>query len=76
MKKVCPWCHKPLTLPPSEFLGIRQALSFTQREMATRLGIKASHVAYLENGRRQPSTMLLAKYIKLAKRVLRRAPEA
>ena len=64
--KLCPWCHKPLTLPPSEYLAIREALGMTQREIAAKLGVKASHIAYLENGRRYPSPMLLGKIIKLA----------
>jgi len=64
--KLCPWCHKPLTLAPAEYLAIRQGLGMTQREIATKLGVKASHIAYLENGRRYPSPMLLAKIIKLA----------
>jgi transcriptional regulator with XRE-family HTH domain len=38
----------------------------TQREIAAKLGVKASHIAYLENGRRYPSPMLLAKILKLA----------
>ena len=37
----------------------------TQREVAAKLGVKASHIAYLENGRRYPSPMLLARIIKL-----------
>jgi transcriptional regulator with XRE-family HTH domain len=64
--KLCPWCHKPLTLAPSEYLAICEALGLTQREIAAKLGVKASHIAYLENGRRYPSPMLLGKIIKLA----------
>ena len=64
--KECPWCHKPLTLAPSEYLAIREALGMSQREIAVKLGVKASHIAYLENGRRFPSPMLLAKIIKLS----------
>lgn len=33
----------------------------TQREVAGRLGIKASHIAYLEGGQRRPSMGLLQK---------------
>ena len=29
----------------------REFLRLTQRELAAKLGVKASHVAYLENGR-------------------------
>lgn len=37
----------------------RQALALTQRELAVMLGVKASHVAYLESGRRRPSLAVL-----------------
>ncbi len=39
----------------------REFLRLTQRELATKLGVKASHVAYLENGRRGPSLALLKR---------------
>jgi transcriptional regulator with XRE-family HTH domain len=39
----------------------RGAYAYTQRELARKLGIKASHVAYLENGRRRPSLSLLSR---------------
>ncbi len=39
----------------------REAFALTQRELAHKLGVKASHVAYLENGRRRPSLSLLAR---------------
>jgi transcriptional regulator with XRE-family HTH domain len=39
----------------------RAAYALTQRELARKLGVKASHVAYLENGRRRPSLSLLAR---------------
>lgn len=39
----------------------REFLRLTQRELATKLGVKASHVAYLENGRRGPSLGLLKR---------------
>ncbi len=39
----------------------RGAYALTQRELARKLGVKASHVAYLENGRRRPSLSLLAR---------------
>ncbi len=39
----------------------RGAYAFTQRELARKLGVKASHVAYLENGRRRPSLSLLSR---------------
>jgi transcriptional regulator with XRE-family HTH domain len=37
----------------------RQILAMTQRELAVLLGVKGSHVAYLESGRRRPSLALL-----------------
>src|ERR1700674_140165 len=39
----------------------RGAYNYTQRELARKLGVKASHVAYLENGRRRPSLSLLSR---------------
>lgn len=39
----------------------REFLRLTQRELAAKLGVKASHVAYLENGRRGPSLSLLRR---------------
>src|ERR1700689_3122374 len=39
----------------------RGAYAYTQRELAAKLGVKASHVAYLENGRRRPSLSLLRR---------------
>ncbi len=39
----------------------REAFALTQRELARKLGVKASHIAYLENGRRRPSLSLLSR---------------
>jgi len=39
----------------------REAYALTQRELARKLGVKASHIAYLENGRRRPSLSLLSR---------------
>jgi transcriptional regulator with XRE-family HTH domain len=39
----------------------RQAHGLTQRELAARIGVKASHVAYLETGQRKPSLALLGR---------------
>lgn len=39
----------------------REAMGLTQRELAAKLAVKASHVAYLENGRRRPSLSLLGR---------------
>jgi DNA-binding transcriptional regulator YiaG len=70
--KLCPHCHKPLSLKPREYLMIREALGLTQREIAAKLGVKASHVAYLENGHRRPSPQLLAKILKLQEQAARK----
>jgi transcriptional regulator with XRE-family HTH domain len=43
----------------------RAAFGFTQRVLAKKLGCKASHVAYLENGRRRPSLGLLLRLAKV-----------
>ena len=37
----------------------RDGARMTQRELATAVGIKASHVAYIENGHRRPSIALI-----------------
>ena len=37
----------------------RDAFRLTQRQLAAKLGVKASHIAYLENGRRRPSLSLV-----------------
>ncbi len=39
----------------------RELLGLTQRELAAKIGVKASHVAYLENERRRPSLSLLKR---------------
>lgn len=39
----------------------RGTLGLTQRELALRLGVKPSHVAYLEKDRRRPSLALLSR---------------
>jgi transcriptional regulator with XRE-family HTH domain len=33
----------------------RDGARMTQRELAAAIGVKASHIAYIENGRRRPS---------------------
>ena len=42
----------------------RRAFGYSQRELARLVGIKASHIAYLENGRRLPSLGLLVRLAK------------
>src|SRR5271156_4100139 len=39
----------------------RALLRLTQRELALKLGVKPSHVAYLEKNRRRPSLGLLSR---------------
>ena len=39
----------------------RDALRFTQRDLAAKVGVKASHIAYIENGFRKPSLALLRR---------------
>jgi transcriptional regulator with XRE-family HTH domain len=39
----------------------RLELALTQRELANQLGVKASHVAYIESGRRKPSLTLIRR---------------
>jgi transcriptional regulator with XRE-family HTH domain len=42
----------------------RRAFGYSQRELARLVGVKASHIAYLENGRRLPSLGLLVRLAK------------
>jgi transcriptional regulator with XRE-family HTH domain len=39
----------------------REAFRLTQRELALKLGVKASHVAYIEGGMRRPSLSLVRR---------------
>ena len=39
----------------------RKELALTQRELAKKLGVEASHVAYLEGGKRNPSLALMGR---------------
>jgi transcriptional regulator with XRE-family HTH domain len=39
----------------------REALGLTQRALAQKLGVEASHVAFIESGRRKPSLKLVAR---------------
>jgi transcriptional regulator with XRE-family HTH domain len=45
----------------------RQALGLTQRELASRAGVKASHVAHLELGKRKLTLGLLNRFAKVLK---------
>ena len=42
----------------------RDGARMTQRDLAAAVGIKASHVAYIENGRRNPSIALINRLSK------------
>lgn len=39
----------------------REGLGLTQRGLAQKLGVEASHVAFIENGHRRPSLKLVAR---------------
>jgi transcriptional regulator with XRE-family HTH domain len=39
----------------------REVLGLTQRALAQKLGVEASHVAFIESGRRKPSLKLVAR---------------
>jgi transcriptional regulator with XRE-family HTH domain len=39
----------------------RESLGLTQRSLADKLGVEASHVAFLESGQRKPSLKLIAR---------------
>jgi transcriptional regulator with XRE-family HTH domain len=41
----------------------RDALKLTQRELAARVDVRASHVAYIESNRRRPSLSLLRRLV-------------
>ena len=66
----CPNCGVRLVPRPAEIRDLRVNAGLTQREMANQLGVKSSHVAYLENGRRSPSGDLILRYRKVEKTLL------
>jgi transcriptional regulator with XRE-family HTH domain len=39
----------------------REGMGLTQRRLAEKLGVEASHIAFIEGGRRKPSLRLVAK---------------
>ena len=39
----------------------RRELGMTQRELASQVGVKPSHIAYIENGKRKPSLRLATR---------------
>ncbi len=68
----CPNCGTRLVPHPEEIRELRISAELTQREMAGYLGVKSSHVAYLENGRRSPSGDLILRYRKVERKLLSR----
>jgi transcriptional regulator with XRE-family HTH domain len=53
---------KRTTMKLGEFLKARRtALGLTQRSLAQKLRVEASHVAFIESGRRKPSLKLVAR---------------
>jgi transcriptional regulator with XRE-family HTH domain len=48
-----------------EIVRQRQALKLTQSQLARKLGIEGSHVAYLEKGQRRPCVALVARLAEL-----------
>jgi transcriptional regulator with XRE-family HTH domain len=53
---------KRTTTKLGELLKARRAsLGLTQRSLAQKLGVEASHVAFIESGRRRPSLKLVAR---------------
>ena len=66
----CPNCGARLVPRPKEIRDLRLFARLSQREMADYLGVKSSHVAYLENGRRSPSRDLILRYRQIEKKLL------
>jgi transcriptional regulator with XRE-family HTH domain len=58
----CPNCGARIVPTPREFKQWREAAGLTQRKIAVLLKISAAHVAYLEQGRRSPSGLLIERY--------------
>lgn len=70
----CPHCGLQLVPSPKEWKHTREIVGrMTQREMAKALGVKASHIAYIENGHRNPSGDLILKYLALREQLYKNA---
>lgn len=70
----CPHCGLQLVPSPKEWKHTREIVGrMTQREMAKALGVKASHIAYIENGHRNPSGDLILKYLTLRESLYKNA---
>lgn len=48
-------------------LDTRTARGWTQRQLAARLGVRASHIAYIENAQRLPSLRLMGRMARVFK---------
>lgn len=75
--QVCPGCGTRIVPTAREIKELRTAAGLTQTEFARMLKVQASYIAYLENGRRNPSAVLIRRYRalerKLAARIADRA---
>ena len=60
----CPNCGARIIPTPKELKRWRLAAHLSQRKIGAILKISASHVAYLENGKRSPSGALIERYRK------------
>ena len=60
----CPYCGARIIPTPKELKRWRLAAHLSQRKIGAILKISASHVAYLENGKRSPSGSLIERYRK------------
>ena len=58
----CPNCGARIVPSPKEMKEWRMTAGLTQRQMGARLKVSAAYVAYLENGKRSPSAMLIKRY--------------
>jgi DNA-binding XRE family transcriptional regulator len=60
----CPICGSRIVPTPKELKLWRQVAGLSQRQMAARLEVSPPYVAYLENGDRSPSAIVLRRYWK------------
>jgi transcriptional regulator with XRE-family HTH domain len=68
--KNCPSCGASLIPASAEFKTVRELGGLTQREMGELLGVKGSHVAYLENNLRVPSGGLILRFRAVQKKLI------
>lgn len=69
----CPKCGTRLVPRPADVKRLRQLAELTQRQFAAMLKVKASHVAYLESGKRNPSGDFILRYRAVERMLLRKA---